>query len=136
MEQMKMNGLRPRRGVQPDRERDQTETQITLPHGSCHLRCSLWIVDPLRLPSVAAIVAIKLLRPTPGSKNVRRRIMPKKTSNRDTKGQRKIHKVMKEKKEGILRSGSGQKVTSRKQAVAIALSEARKAGAKIPKKKS
>ena len=43
---------------------------------------------------------------------------------------------MKEKKEGTLKSGSGKKVTSRKQAVAIALSEARKSGAKIPKKKS
>jgi hypothetical protein len=42
---------------------------------------------------------------------------------------------MKEKKEGTLRSGSGKKVKSRKQAVAIALSEARKSGAKIPKKK-
>jgi hypothetical protein len=43
---------------------------------------------------------------------------------------------MKEKKEGTLKSGSGKKVTSRKQAVAIALSEASKSGAKIPKKKS
>jgi hypothetical protein len=42
---------------------------------------------------------------------------------------------MKEKKEGTLKSGSGKKVTSRKQAVAIALSEARKSGAKVPKKK-
>ncbi len=54
-----------------------------------------------------------------------------------SKGQRKIHKVMKEKKEeGTLKSSSGKKVTSRKQAIAIALSEARKSGAKIPKKKS
>jgi hypothetical protein len=52
------------------------------------------------------------------------------------KGERKIHKVMKEKKEGTLKSGRGKTVTSRKQAVAIALSEARKTGAKIPKKKS
>ena len=44
--------------------------------------------------------------------------------------------MMKEKKEGTLKSGSGKKVTSRKQAVAIALSEARRSGAKIPKKKS
>jgi hypothetical protein len=43
---------------------------------------------------------------------------------------------MKEHKEGKLKSGSGKKVTSRKQAVAIALSEARKEGAKIPKKKT
>jgi hypothetical protein len=43
---------------------------------------------------------------------------------------------MKEEKEGTLRSSSGQKVTSRKQAVAIALSEARRAGGKVPPKKS
>jgi len=60
--------------------------------------------------------------------------MPTKTSG-SSKGREKIHKVMKEKKEGTLKSGSGKKVTSRKQAVAIALSEARKSGAKIPKKK-
>jgi uncharacterized protein DUF6496 len=52
----------------------------------------------------------------------------------ESKGKRKIHEVMKEKKEGKLKSGSGKKVTSRKQAVAIALSEARKSGAKIPQK--
>ena len=66
--------------------------------------------------------------------------MPKKStsskSKSQTKGRAKIHKVMKEKKEGTLKSGSGKKVTSRKQAVAIALSEARKSGAKIPKKKT
>ena len=52
-----------------------------------------------------------------------------------SQGKSKIHKVMKEHKEGTLKSGSGKKVKSRKQAVAIALSEARKSGAKIPKKK-
>jgi len=63
--------------------------------------------------------------------------MAKKTSRSGgTKGQSKIHKVMKEKKEGTLKSGSGKKVTSRKQAVAIALSKARESGAKIPRKKS
>jgi hypothetical protein len=60
----------------------------------------------------------------------------KKKSSSGSGGRAKIHKVMKEKKEGTLQSGSGKKVTSRKQAVAIALSEARKSGAKIPKKKS
>jgi len=49
-------------------------------------------------------------------------------------GEKKIHKVMKEYKEGKLKSSSGDKVKDRKQAVAIALSEARSAGAKIPKK--
>ena len=46
----------------------------------------------------------------------------------------KVGKVMHEKKEGTLKSGSGKKVTSRKQAIAIGLSEARKEGAKVPKK--
>jgi hypothetical protein len=56
-------------------------------------------------------------------------------SSASSKGRAKVHKVMKEKKEGKLKSGSGKKVTSRKQAVAIALNEARESGAKIPKKK-
>jgi hypothetical protein len=59
--------------------------------------------------------------------------MPAKGNGSESKGTRKVHKVMKEYKEGELASGSGRKVTSRKQAVAIAMSEARKAGAHIPK---
>ena len=51
------------------------------------------------------------------------------------KAQSKVEKTMHERKHGTLRSGSGKKVTSRKQAIAIGLSEARKAGAKVPKKK-
>jgi hypothetical protein len=52
------------------------------------------------------------------------------------KAERKVEKTMEEFKEGTLKSGaSGHKVTSRKQAVAIGLSKARKAGAKVPKKK-
>jgi hypothetical protein len=62
--------------------------------------------------------------------------MAKKTTSSGSKGKNKIRKVMEEHKEGNLKSGSGKKVQSRKQAVAIALSEARKSGAKIPKKKS
>jgi hypothetical protein len=49
--------------------------------------------------------------------------------------QRKVKKAMHERKEGTLRSGSGQKVKSRKQAIAIGLSEARRAGKKVPSKK-
>ena len=61
----------------------------------------------------------------------------KKTSSTASMGRTKIAKVMREKKRGTLKSGrSGKKVTSRKQAVAIALSEARRAGARIPKKKN
>jgi Family of unknown function (DUF6496) len=51
-------------------------------------------------------------------------------------GKSKVEKVMSEYKHGALKSGSGGKVKNRKQAVAIALSEARSAGAKIPKKKA
>ena len=49
---------------------------------------------------------------------------------------KKIEKVMHERKEGTLKSGSGKKVKSRKQAIAIGLSEARKEGKKVPKKKT
>jgi len=52
------------------------------------------------------------------------------------KAQRKVRQVMRERKRGTLRSGgSGRKVTSRKQAIAIGLSEARRAGAKVPRKR-
>ncbi len=52
------------------------------------------------------------------------------------KAQEKIETVMHEMKEGTLRSGSGKKVTDRKQAIAIGISEARQAGLKVPKEKS
>jgi hypothetical protein len=54
------------------------------------------------------------------------------------KAQEKVEKTMHERKAGTLKSGSGKKVTSRKQAIAIGLSEARAAGGKVPapKKKS
>ncbi len=53
------------------------------------------------------------------------------------KAQDKVEKAMHERKTGELKSGkSGKKVTSRAQAVAIGLSEARKAGGKVPSKKS
>jgi len=52
------------------------------------------------------------------------------------KAGKKVKKAMHEMKEGKLKSGSGKKVTSRKQAVAIGLSEARKSGGKVPRKKS
>ena len=53
------------------------------------------------------------------------------------KAQSKVKKAMHERKAGSLRSGSsGKKVTSRKQAIAIGLSEARREGAKVPAQKS
>jgi uncharacterized protein DUF6496 len=53
------------------------------------------------------------------------------------KAQDKVEKAMHERKQGTLKSGkSGKKVTSKKQAIAIGLSEARQAGAKVPKKRS
>nr|UXE45628.1 hypothetical protein Hi04_10k_c5016_00037 [uncultured bacterium] len=54
-----------------------------------------------------------------------------------TASQKKVKKTMHERKHGELHSGkSGKKVTSKKQAIAIGLSEARKEGAKVPAKKS
>jgi len=51
------------------------------------------------------------------------------------KGRAKVRKVMREYKRRTLRSGSGGKVRKRKQAVAISLSEARRSGARIPKRR-
>jgi hypothetical protein len=65
--------------------------------------------------------------------------MPKKSKGGRKYGKKaasKVERAMHERKRGTLRSGrSGKKVTSRKQAIAIGLSEARQAGAKVPKKK-
>jgi hypothetical protein len=45
-----------------------------------------------------------------------------------------VESTMRRRKKGTLKSGSGRKVTSRKQAIAIGLSEAREKGAKVPRK--
>ena len=53
------------------------------------------------------------------------------------KAEQKVERAMHERKKGTLRSGStGKKVTSRKQAIAIGLSEARRAGGKVPSRSS
>ena len=58
------------------------------------------------------------------------------TKKYSDKAQDKVGKVIQEYKEGKLKSSSGDKVTSRKQAVAIGISEAREKGLKVPKKKN
>jgi len=72
--------------------------------------------------------------------NRRRRTMPRNRSGRrrySEKASRKVERAMHERKRGTLRSGrSGKRVTSRKQAIAIGLSEARRAGGKVPSQKS
>ena len=60
--------------------------------------------------------------------------MATKKSSTSTKGRGKVRKVMHEYKHGTLKSGGRKKVKSRKQAIAIGLSEARKEGGKVPKK--
>jgi hypothetical protein len=66
--------------------------------------------------------------------------MPRKKSSSRRYGpraQRKVERAMHERKRGTLRSGrSGKRVTSRKQAIAIGLSEARRSGAKVPQRRS
>jgi hypothetical protein len=67
-------------------------------------------------------------------------------STRDSKGgdvakygrsaSKNVKSTMRRRKKGTLKSGSGRKVKSRKQAIAIGLNEARKKGAKVPKRKS
>jgi hypothetical protein len=51
------------------------------------------------------------------------------------KASEKVEKAMRERKRGTLKSGSGRKVKSRKQAIAIGLSQARRAGGKVPRKR-
>lgn len=51
------------------------------------------------------------------------------------KASQKVKRAMHERKRGTLRSSSGRKVTSRKQAIAIGLSEARRVGGKVPRKR-
>jgi hypothetical protein len=64
---------------------------------------------------------------SPGEKAMARRY--------SKKSQNEVRKAMRERKHGTLRSGrSGKKVTSRKQAIAIGLSKARKKGARVPAK--
>ncbi len=73
---------------------------------------------------------------TTSRKTTTKKSAAKKTSAKTT-AQKKVKKAMHERKTGQLRSGkSGKRVTSKKQAIAIGLSEARKAGAKVPKKKT
>jgi hypothetical protein len=70
--------------------------------------------------------------------------MPKATASARTgtrrygkKASETVERAMRERKRGTLRSGSsGKKVTSRKQAIAIGLSEARRAGGKVPRRSS
>lgn len=53
-----------------------------------------------------------------------------------TSASKSVKSTMRRKKKGTLKSGSGRKVKSRKQAIAIGLNEARKKGAKVPRKRS
>lgn len=77
----------------------------------------------------------------PAHKDIKKALQKKAGKKKDpakkTKGKAKVEKVMHEWKKGKLHSGSkkGPQVTNPRQAVAIALSEARKKGAKIPKKR-
>lgn len=71
------------------------------------------------------------------TKKAAKKSAAKKSARKYSKGAGKsVETEMKEFKKGKLKSGSGQKVTSRKQAVAIGLSEARKKGEKVPEKRN
>src|SRR6059036_2295008 len=75
----------------------------------------------------------------PSSRSVRQMAARKKSSGGRKYGKaagKSVKRAMKKRKSGTLKSGSGRKVTSRKQAIAIGLSEARESGAKVPKKRS
>jgi hypothetical protein len=78
------------------------------------------------------VKAFGVARKGPGSATSWRVTMAKYGS----KASEKVEKAMHERKKGTLKSGSGKKVKSRKQAIAIGLSQARKEGGKVPSKKS
>lgn len=69
------------------------------------------------------------------AKKTSTRMSTRRRAGRGTAGRGKVAKVMREYKRKTLRSSSGSKVRKRKQAVAIALSEARRSGARIPPKR-
>ena len=76
-------------------------------------------------------------RKTSSRKGTRSRSSARKSSTRryGQKASDKVEKAMRERKRGTLRSSSGAKVKSRKQAIAIGLSQARRAGGKVPAKR-
>lgn len=71
----------------------------------------------------------------PPSKKSSKSSAKKSTRKYGPKASKSVEREMKAMKQGKLKSGSGRKVTNPKQAIAIGLSEARKKGAKVPKKK-
>jgi hypothetical protein len=74
---------------------------------------------------------------TTAKKTTRKKTLRKTTRKYGPKASQDVERAMEEMKAGKLRSGrSGKKVTSRKQAIAIGLSEARREGGKVPKKQS
>jgi hypothetical protein len=74
---------------------------------------------------------------TTAKKTTRKKTIRKTTRKYGPKASQDVERAMEEMKAGKLRSGrSGKKVTSRKQAIAIGLSEARREGGKVPKKQS
>lgn len=77
-------------------------------------------------------------RKSTAKKSSSKKTSSKKSSTRkySPKASKSVEREMKEFKKGKLKSGSGRKVTNPKQAIAIGLSEARKSGAKVPKKSS
>jgi hypothetical protein len=91
--------------------------------------CARGKLEPSRRPAIG-IVADDRIR-----SSVQEKSMARKARKYSKKAQSSVERVMKERKAGTLRSGrSGRKVKSRKQAIAIGLSEARAAGQKVPKK--
>ena len=116
------------RGVSKDgRERLAHPSRLAVKNGE-HLRMTVAVAaapDEMELSSVAQII----FRPQPGEN-----VMARKYSKGASK---KVEGAMKKRKKGTLKSGrSGKKVKSRKQAIAIGLSEARRSGKKVPKKKT
>jgi uncharacterized protein DUF6496 len=111
-------------------------------HESCYnysvaqsmLKAANDFLRPYRRDKSGQLFNLRLTSATAGFARLERRNLMAKYG---AKASAKVKKAMHERKKGTLKSGrSGKKVTSRKQAIAIGLSEARRAGGKVPRKKS
>jgi hypothetical protein len=113
---------------------------VRKPVPASRLPCKLFRgLFPATLRSLAASNVVKGRTPMATKKSAAKKTSSKKKSSTrkySPKAGKSVEREMKAFKQGKLKSGSGRKVTSRKQAIAIGLSEARKSGAKVPTKKS
>src|ERR1700730_17931919 len=123
--------------VQLHRNVDQTKGNGTLPQGARHMLSSLASLYSRAMPVELSTLPCRSLAPHLLLNARRVRKGDPKMARYGKKAQEKVERAMHERKHGTLKSGrSGKTVRSRKQAIAIGLSEARREGGKVPEQKA